>query len=345
MIDHQYDEFGFVRLYDDEHNMIYYEKVKKQIAQNDKVWFKYTETQGGSSHFKLDDKKFKKQIRKGIPMEVRPLIWAKITKLYEIMDARANIWDEAPSKFNTIHEDVKRTIDVDIPRTFPRNKAFSSEYLKKILYVFAVAHPEIGYCQSLNFVAAICLFVMKSDIQAFYLLLIIVENYLPKGYFTPDMKDYQTDICMLQILINERQPEVAAIAKAANYQWAQCTSNWILTLFSNTLPVSTVMRIWDSFFLEGQKVIFRVALAILKINNDLLKAAKPSDFTKVLKTVQGSIVDQEQLMTTAFGLKAFSRAHLKALREKAVELVEKSGPTVDGQPISAFHSFLGRMNI
>lgn len=343
--DPTFDDYGFRRIYDDEHMQIYYEKVTKQIAANDAEWFKYSQSKGGSQQFKLDDPKFKKYVRGGIPNELRPAVWAKITRLFERMAESPEIWELATKNFEVIPHEIKRTIDVDIPRTFHGCQAYTPESLKTVLYAFAVVHPEIGYCQALNFVAAVCLAVMKNDEQAFYLLLTIVEKYLPKGYFTPDMKDYLTDLCMMKILINERQPEVAEIAKAAGYQWAQATSNWLLTLFSNTLPITTVVRIWDSFLLEGQKVIFRVALAILKINNDTLKAAEPRFFTKTLKTVQANTVDQNQLMSVAFGLRAFSRQHLKDLRERAVKLVEESGPTVDGQPISAFHSFLGHLNI
>lgn len=41
-----------------------------------------------------------------------------------------------------------------------------------------------------------------------------------------------------------------------------CTE-WFMSLFSRSLPWPTVLRIWDMFFLEGVKVLFKVALAVL----------------------------------------------------------------------------------
>lgn len=39
---------------------------------------------------------------------------------------------------------------------------------------------------------------------------------------------------------------------------------WFMTLFTYNFPFSVVVRIWDCVLAEGWKVIFRVALALLK---------------------------------------------------------------------------------
>ena len=43
-----------------------------------------------------------------------------------------------------------------------------------------------------------------------------------------------------------------------------CTE-WFMSMFSRTLPWPTVLRIWDMFFFEGVKVLFKVALAVLSL--------------------------------------------------------------------------------
>lgn len=37
---------------------------------------------------------------------------------------------------------------------------------------------------------------------------------------------------------------------------------WFVTLFARVLPAPSVYRIWDIFFVDGWKMVFRVALAI-----------------------------------------------------------------------------------
>lgn len=41
------------------------------------------------------------------------------------------------------------------------------------------------------------------------------------------------------------------------------TTKWYITLFANSVPFQTQLRIWDAFLLEGRDVIIIVAVAIL----------------------------------------------------------------------------------
>jgi hypothetical protein len=40
----------------------------------------------------------------------------------------------------------------------------------------------------------------------------------------------------------------------------------LLTVYVDTLPVPTLLRVWDVFLLEGPKIPFRVALGLLSTN-------------------------------------------------------------------------------
>ncbi|XP_023589465.1 TBC1 domain family member 10A isoform X2 [Trichechus manatus latirostris] len=41
-------------------------------------------------------------------------------------------------------------------------------------------------------------------------------------------------------------------------------TEWFMCVFARTLPWSSVLRVWDMFFCEGVKIIFRVGLVLLK---------------------------------------------------------------------------------
>ncbi|RYY83888.1 hypothetical protein EON63_10300 [archaeon] len=51
--------------------------------------------------------------------------------------------------------------------------------LRRVLQAFALHNPDIGYCQSLNFVAGMMLLFLSED-EAFWLLVTVVEKLLPK---------------------------------------------------------------------------------------------------------------------------------------------------------------------
>lgn len=44
----------------------------------------------------------------------------------------------------------------------------------------------------------------------------------------------------------------------------------VICIYAEVLPTETVLRIWDTIFSEGSKIVFRVALGLLKLNQDKL---------------------------------------------------------------------------
>ena len=66
-------------------------------------------------------------------------------------------------------------------------------------------------------------------------------------------------------------------------------SQWFLTLFSIYFPFETVVRIWDIYLVEGRKTLFRIALAILKINEKELMEAEMEGLFCILKNFKDKV--------------------------------------------------------
>merc|ERR1712054_75997 len=60
-------------------------------------------------------------------------------------------------------------------------------------------------------------------------------------------------------------------------------SQWFMTVCIYNFPFSTVVRVWDIFLAEGVKIIFRIALAILKLNQEALLN---ESFEQILQTLK-----------------------------------------------------------
>ena len=70
------------------------------------------------------------------------------------------------------------------------------------------------------------------------------------------------------IYIQERvmQQTMPAVYNAFKHHMVSTTSyatKWYITLFANTVPFHTQLRLWDAFFLEGQDVLVIVAVSIV----------------------------------------------------------------------------------
>ncbi|CAE7386871.1 SGSM3, partial [Symbiodinium pilosum] len=149
--------------------------------------------------------------------------------------------------------------------------------LENVLLSFAAANPDIGYCQSMSFVAATLLHYLPEE-TAFWTLSGLLEDVLPEGYFASRMVGLRTDLRVLNVLLQQYLPELAEHLETQEIDLSPITVNWFLCLFLNTLPPKWSHRVLDTVLYEGSVTLFRLALAILNLrSSELLKCTSIPD--------------------------------------------------------------------
>lgn len=104
-----------------------------------------------------------------------------------------------------------KQIDADLPRTFPSHPLFRSPgpapaALRRILRAHALFNPSVGYCQSLNFVAAV-LFLVAGEEPAFWILAAVCARTLP-DYHTHTMAGLRIDTAAFGTVVAAALPEL-----------------------------------------------------------------------------------------------------------------------------------------
>ena len=101
-------------------------------------------------------------------------------------------------------------------------------------------------------------------------------------------------------LLKRVAPSVHKHLKKQSIEPILFMTEWFLCLFSRTLPWGCVLRIWDMFFFEGVKILFRVGLVMLKAAlPKRVRSQCPSMFEtlEALKTVPPGLKDEEFLVS------------------------------------------------
>lgn len=187
--------------------------------------------------------------------------------------------------------------------------------LRRVLQAFAVHNPAIGYCQSLNFIAGLLLLFLDEDEEkAFVLLNIVTSLHLP-GTHGVALEGANIDIAVLMSSVKESLPAIWAKIDdkgggTAPFPGAQqlrlptvslATTAWFMSLFVGTLPIESVLRVWDCLFFEGSKTLFRIALAIFKFGEKpILVVNDPMEIFQVVQTIPRSMIDANALMECCF---------------------------------------------
>ena len=76
-------------------------------------------------------------------------------------------------------------------------------------------------------------------------------------------------------------------------------SRWFMTLYSDFFPIDIVVRIFDCYLMEGRKVIFRIALAFLKLQEKELLSAQDLELPLTRMKLFPGQVKGESLLATA----------------------------------------------
>lgn len=150
--------------------------------------------------------------------------------------------------------ELKRIVDLDLPRTFANNRLFSqdskvetpyTDMLRSMLYALSHYRADIKYCQGFNYIAALLLLVQHDDEKAFWTLAAILEHLFPRDYFNEKLTGARIDQRVMEMLVDRQIPRLQERLREGGFQLAVFTLPWFICLFINTLPFITVMRVWD----------------------------------------------------------------------------------------------------
>ncbi|XP_068434610.1 TBC1 domain family member 10B [Clinocottus analis] len=210
--------------------------------------------------------KVKLRCRKGIPSSLRSKAWQLLSNSQELLDAN-------PGKFEELEREPGEAkwldiIEKDLHRQFPFHEMFAArgghgqQDLYRILKAYTIYRPDEGYCQAQAPVAAVLLMHMPAE-QAFWCLVQICEKYLP-GYYSAGLEAIQLDGEIFFSLLRRTCPMAYRHLKKFKIDPILYMTEWFMCIFSRTLPWASVLRVWDMFFCEGVKIVFRVGLVLLK---------------------------------------------------------------------------------
>ncbi|KAE9962362.1 hypothetical protein BLS_000428 [Venturia inaequalis] len=343
------DRYGFKKISqyvtEDEYNA-WNIGYTQYLDRRRKKWFALMKQWGLTTdnpiRFPPKSDKVKRYIRKGVPPEWRGAAW------FWYAGGPAKL-AQNPGLYQKLVEDVdkgllseidREIIERDLNRTFPDNIKFKPDptpepiqelpgidgrpprasskgevpiirALRRVLQAFSIHNPNIGYCQSLNFLAGLLLIFLNEDEEkAFILLSIVTTTHLPGTH--AKVLEANVDVGVLMTCIKESMPAVwgkiddigegrGPISTNRLPTVSLATTAWFMSCFVGNLPIETVLRVWDSFFYEGSKTLFRIALAIFKSGEwEIRKVSEHMEIFQIVQAIPRRLLDANLLMESCY---------------------------------------------
>ncbi|RKP06141.1 rab-GTPase-TBC domain-containing protein, partial [Thamnocephalis sphaerospora] len=215
-------------------------------------------------------------------------IWLECSGAYKIRKPGyyQQLLESQPDKTCPFYDQIC----MDLHRTLPDNVFFGGDgpgvpKLRRILSAYAWHNPTTGYCQGMNIMVATLLLVFPtSEENAFWMLVYILDHLMPEEYHGNQLTTVQADQRVLEDLWRDSSPQAAGHLKACGVDPAAVTISWFMSLYAESMPLETLLRVWDVILIEGQTALFRVGVALLLLNErDLLKLHSAAALYNYLK--------------------------------------------------------------
>ena len=219
--------------------------------------------------------KLKRRIRKGIPNIVRAWAWFHISGAQLYKDKYPDV-----SKLDVagIPAKVKEDIEKDVDRTFPKHLQFADSdghgqaSLRRLLLWYAAIDSEVGYCQGMGFIAGLLLTYMEEQ-EAFYCFAAALLNPNPtplRDIYLPDLGDAKRKLYVFGELGRQHLGALWIHLEDQKMHPTMYATEWLMTMFCRGFSFDLVTRVWDIYLVEGFKIVYRVALALLKVRPEHL---------------------------------------------------------------------------
>lgn len=258
-------------------------------------------------------REFKSLLRSGVPQGYRCKVWKALVNL-KMGKERQNYGNDyyqsliepnkpvGISKKPALNPSSKQ-IELDLLRTLPNNKHFETldssgtVRLRRVLMAYSEHNPKVGYCQGMNRLAAVALLVLPEE-EAFWCLVTIVDHIMPFGYYN-DLWLAQVDSAVVMEFVAIKMPQLSEHFRKNSIELSLFA--WFLTIFVDGSPPTIFLRLWDCFLLEGDKILFRIALALLKVNeSEILKLSSSVAINNFLRSSISAPMDVDHLFDVAF---------------------------------------------
>ncbi|XP_074778464.1 TBC1 domain family member 24-like [Athene noctua] len=207
--------------------------------------------------------------------------------------------------------------------------------LKKILICVGNLFPDITYSPILPSLVALLLHYSEDEAQCFgNISRLIASNAPHTSYIDQSFLAHQASCMTFGDLANKHCPAAHKLIASTSENVFEVYSEWLSWLFHD-LPFNYAIRVFDVYLLEGQKVLYRIALALLKQYRLSVTSAEleGTDIKADLQAFVQNIAEHvtiDKLLERAFGIRLFSRkeiwllqmANRKALMERGITMVQ-----------------------
>jgi hypothetical protein len=227
--------------------------------------------------------KLQRRIYKGIPDKLRGAIWLKMLKVEKQMSDNPGVYNKMLALGVKYSTEI-RQIDNDILRCLRDHESYCERFSTKqrqlfnVLVSYSMYNMELGYCQGMSTVAAVLLIYLNEE-EAFWALnsLMVDKKYAMHGLYIIGFPKLMRFLSHHDKILTKFLPKLKKFLDKHQMDAVLYSLKWFFVIFVERIPFSLCLRVWDIYFLEGERVLNAMAFTILKLHATKLLKFKDMD--------------------------------------------------------------------
>mmetsp|Transcript_20356 Transcript_20356/g.36210 ORF Transcript_20356/g.36210 Transcript_20356/m.36210 type:complete len:427 (+) Transcript_20356:270-1550(+) len=221
-------------------------------------------------------------------MQPQGRIWLELALPTSLLprDADLSFALDENLKLSEIQEHQLR---LDIPRTYPSIEYFEDPSVlssfERLLRAVAIACPDLGYVQGMNFLVAYVLIHSKTEDVALRIIIEMMTNpkYNLRDVFAEGLSNLMKLTDALKIILHDRDPELADHLEAQGIDQYFFAFQWVVTLFAYSMPFDALQHVWDIFFAKSWEGFFAICMVLISDQRETLITSEFEGLCSTLK--------------------------------------------------------------
>lgn len=154
----------------------------------------------------------------------------------------------------------------------------------------------------MSYIAGMLLLVMDK-FKAFVCMTNLVSNWMLLPFFRGDEGQITKRIMIFKQILMHNLPELCEQFENEGVIPHHYLIEWIMTIFVKSLDLHIASRVWDLYMLDGDIMLFKISVALLKhVQNDI-KQCSMETIMLSLRGMLKNINDEELLVEEIYSVK------------------------------------------
>eukprot|EP00916_Digyalum_oweni_P011073 GHVL01018407.1.p1 GENE.GHVL01018407.1~~GHVL01018407.1.p1 ORF type:complete len:670 (+),score=108.32 GHVL01018407.1:779-2788(+) len=166
-----------------------------------------------------------------------------------------------------------------------------------IIDSFIVHRPDVGFSPGMIHVATVLSAMLPSVTDIFTNFVNLICGSFLNDFYRRNQHCIGTRTVLFQKLVRERLPLLALHFESLYLTPDVYLVPWFETVFTQILPKSAALIVFDRFLLQGESLMFQVALSILKYYQRQLHSSNFDDCVAILLPATNTNMFEEHVFT------------------------------------------------